>query len=210
MANENGRTCYAFGNCYLVYYAASNQEAWKYGQDDDVACRSGRVRASVCEVVMMEKNNFAVRLLYGTRAGRAFLEWILKSNIDKVIVKFLWSPLSKPVIPVYIKMNKIPMKEFQGQRYRTFREFFVRKRKPVKMDQHPSHLISPCDGWMSAFPIEADSSFCIKGSRYRLQDLIQDQELAKQFYDGDCLIFRLCASDYHHYSYIEQSIHHYY
>ena len=71
------------------------------------------------------------------------------------------------------------------------------------MDQHPSHLISPCDGWMSAFPIEADSSFCIKGSRYRLQDLIQDQELAKQFYDGDCLIFRLCASDYHHYSYID-------
>ena len=66
----------------------------------------------------MEKNNFAVRLLYGTRAGRAFLEWLLKSNIDKVIVKFLWSPLSKPVIPLYIKMNQIPMKEFQGQKYR--------------------------------------------------------------------------------------------
>ena len=151
----------------------------------------------------MEKNNFAVRLLYGTRAGRAFLEWLLKSNIDKVIVKFLWSPLSKPVIPLYIKMNQIPMKEFQGQKYRTFREFFVRERKTVKMDQHPSHLISPCDGWLSAFPIEADSSFRIKGSRYRLEDLIQDQELAKQFYDGDCLIFRLCASDYHHYSYID-------
>ena len=160
----------------------------------------------------MKKNNFAVRFLYGTRAGRALLELMLKSKIDGLIVKFLWSPLSKPVIPLYIKMNKISMKDFQGQKYRTFREFFVREREPVEMDLNPGHLISPCDGWLSAFPIEEDSSFRIKGSHYKLEDLIQDKELAKQFYDGDCLIFRLCASDYHHYSYIDdgyQGVDHY-
>ena len=113
------------------------------------------------------------------------MELMLKSKIDGLIVKFLWSPLSKPVIPLYIKMNKISMKDFQGQKYRTFREFFVREREPVEMDLNPGHLISPCDGWLSAFPIEEDSSFRIKGSHYKLEDLIQDKELAKTATDLD-------------------------
>ena len=32
-------------------------------------------------------------------------------------------------------------------------------------------------------------------------DFLQDEELAKNYHNGLCLIFRLCASDYHHYSY---------
>lgn len=36
-----------------------------------------------------------------------------------------------------------------------------------------------------------------------LAGLLQDAELAKNYHGGDCLIFRLCATDYHHYSYID-------
>lgn len=64
-------------------------------------------------------------------------------------------------------------------------------------------VIIPCDGWLSVHTIQKDSSFSIKGSHYRIADLLQDTKLADLFQDGDCLIFRLCASDYHHYCYID-------
>lgn len=151
----------------------------------------------------MSENGFMVQLLYGTKPGRRFMEWLLKSKVDAQVVRFLCSPISKIVIRPYIWMNKIPMEEFAGQKYGCFRDFFVREREPREIDENPAHLVSPCDGWLSAFPIETDSSFYIKGSHYRLEDLIQDMEIAKAFYEGTCLIFRLCASDYHHYSYID-------
>lgn len=151
----------------------------------------------------MGKDSLAVRFLYGTRAGRMIMGHLLHSRVDKMMVRFLWSPLSKPVIPLYIKLNHISMKEFEGKKYSSFREFFIREREPVEVDLNPEHLVSPCDGWLSAFPIEEDSSFWVKGSKYKLNDLLHDRKLAEQFYGGDCLIFRLCASDYHHYSYID-------
>ncbi|MGN0334485.1 MAG: phosphatidylserine decarboxylase [Lachnospiraceae bacterium] len=144
-----------------------------------------------------------VSFLYGTKIGRGVLQLILKSRIDKYIVKFLWSPLSKPLISLYIKKNHIPMQDFRGQHFGTFRDFFVRKRESSEFDSDPSHLISPCDALLSAFPINEDSSFFIKGSHYQLCDLLQDHELGKKYHGGDCLIFRLCASDYHHYCYID-------
>ena len=71
------------------------------------------------------------------------------------------------------------------------------------MDTDPDHLISPCDGWLSAYGIRPDSSFSIKNSLYRVKDLLEDEALARNYRGGTCLIFRLCASDYHHYCYID-------
>lgn len=95
------------------------------------------------------------------------------------------------------------MKKAEFEKYRSFRDFFARQRAGVDVDMEPRHLISPCDGWLTARPIREDSSFSMKGACYRLADLLQDQALAESFYGGDCLIFRLCASDYHHYCYID-------
>ena len=52
-------------------------------------------------------------------------------------------------------------------------------------------------------PIREDSSFAIKGSHYSLHDLLQDADLAARYTGGDCLVLRLCPSDYHHYCYID-------
>jgi phosphatidylserine decarboxylase len=79
----------------------------------------------------------------------------------------------------------------------------VRTRPAQDMDMKKGHLISPCDGWLSAYAIQNDSSFLIKNSFYCLRDLLQDEELSKSYIGGVCLIFRLCASDYHHYCYID-------
>jgi len=56
---------------------------------------------------------------------------------------------------------------------------------------------------MSVFEIDQQSCFSIKNSHYALRDFLQDEELAKNYIGGDCVIFRLCASDYHHYCYID-------
>lgn len=151
----------------------------------------------------MSENTGAVRFLYSTAAGRSLLKVIQKTHLDRCIANFLWTRWSRPFIGWYAKKNNIPLTAKQKASFHSYRDFFVRTRKPVPMDLTPEHLISPCDALLSVFPIAEDSSFFIKGSHYRLADLLQDAELAKNYHGGDCLIFRLCATDYHHYSYID-------
>ena len=151
----------------------------------------------------MRNSSSAVRFLYGTALGRGILKLILRTHADRLAVRFLCSAASRPIIGWYAKRNGIPLEKAQRKSFRTFREFFIRSRGPAEFDPEPDHLISPCDGWLSAQAIREDSSFAIKGSCYRLTDLLQDEELAQSFHGGDCLIFRLCASDYHHYCYID-------
>lgn len=128
---------------------------------------------------------------------------LLKAGLPKVMAVYLRSPLSRKMIPKYIKKHSIPMQDFQKQEYRSFAEFFSRRKQFSITDPAPSHFTSPCDGWLSAYPVLPDSSFAIKGSYYRLCDLIENEELAKTYSGGLCLIFRLTASDYHHYTFVD-------
>lgn len=149
-----------------------------------------------------DNNDTSVSMLYGTIPGRILLKIILNTNMDKLAVCFLRSVLSRPYIKRFADKNGIEIKEDELKQFRTYRDFFLRE-KSYSVDMESTHLISPCDSWLSAFRIDDDSAFSIKGSVYRLCDLIGDSELAKRYRGGDCLIFRLCASDYHHYCYID-------
>lgn len=151
----------------------------------------------------MNHSSSAVKFLYGTRPGRAILSLILRSRADRFLVQFLRSSWSRPLIGWYAKHHGIPLSREQRKAYRTFRDFFAREREELDFDPASHHLISPCDGWLSYYPIHPDSSFSIKGFSYRLEDLLQDADLAARYHGGDCLIFRLEASDYHHYCYID-------
>ena len=151
----------------------------------------------------MSNTSGGVKFLYGNAFGRLILKIIMKLHLDRIATGFLWSKHSRFMIKRYVKKNSIPMTKEEMNSFGSFRDFFVRTREPLPTDMNPSHLISPCDGWLSAFPIDADSCFAIKGSHYKLSDFIKDEELAKNYINGSCLIFRLCASDYHHYCYID-------
>lgn len=54
-----------------------------------------------------------------------------------------------------------------------------------------------------ADPIQEDCIFPVKGSQYRLSDLVDEEALTQLFGSGICLIFRLQAVDYHHFCYID-------
>ena len=107
------------------------------------------------------------------------------------------------IINWYIRRNNIHVTEEEKASFKSFRDLFARKKDSISFDVTPEHLISPCDGWLSAFPINEQSAFSIKNSHYRISDFLQDEELAKNYIGGTCLIFRLCVSDYHHYCYID-------
>lgn len=151
----------------------------------------------------MNKSSLVVRFLYSTVLGRTVLKLIMKTHADRLAVWFLCSPLSRPLVKWYVKRNNIPLSPLQKGTFGSFREFFDRERGSISIDLSPNHLISPCDGWLSACSIWEDNCFMIKDSCYRLADLLQDEALAQEFHGGDCLIFRLCPSDYHHYCYID-------
>lgn len=151
----------------------------------------------------MSNNSRAVQALYTTAAGRAALKLLQVCGVSHLAAAFLRSPLSRPLVGRYIKQYDIPMEEFEGIRFHSFRDFFARKKERIRFDAAPDHLISPCDGWLSAYPIEADSSFAIKGSRYRVCDLLQNAAWERRYDGGLCLVIRLCPSDYHHYCYLD-------
>ncbi len=152
---------------------------------------------------MRKENDSSVRFLYGTVLGRVLLKLIQNLHADRLIVRYLRSGWSRPYVLVYAKRNAVPIKKEALQKYQSFRDFFLRERACTEVDMIPQHLISPCDGWLSAYPIEDSSSFLIKHSRYQVGDLLKNEELAERYRNGTCLVFRLCASDYHHYIYID-------
>ena len=151
----------------------------------------------------MKNTTGSVGFMYGNWFGRFILKTVMTLHLDRVAVCFLRSKLSKPMIGRYIKKNNIAVTEEEKASFKTFREFFVRTRELENFEKAPERLISPCDGWLSAFPIDSESCFSIKKSIYQLKDFLTDEELAKKYHNGTCLVFRLCASDYHHYCYID-------
>ena len=149
------------------------------------------------------ENDGAVRFLYGTALGRGLLKVVQGLHLDRVAVWYLRSRLSKPYIVKFARKNNISLSEEALHSFPTYRDFFLRGRASLPLDREPSHLISPSDGWLSAYSVSKDSSFAIKGSRYKVRDLLGDEALARNYEGGLCLVFRLCASDYHHYCYID-------
>ncbi len=150
------------------------------------------------------ENDGAVRFLYDTALGRCLLTVIQKGRFDRLAVWYLRSRLSKPYIRRFARKNGIPLSRTALEGFGSYRDFFLRERTPLPMDRDPHHLISPCDGWLSGYSVSADSRFAIKGSLYGIRDLLEDQALARRYEGGLCLVFRLCASDYHHYCYVDE------
>ena len=121
------------------------------------------------------ENDGSVRFLYGTALGRGLLKTIQVLHMDRLAVWFLRSGLSRPYMARFAKKNQIPISKEELKAFPTYRDFFLRGRTPLPLDGEPSHLISPSDGWLSVYTVSKDSAFAIKGSRYRIRDLLGDE-----------------------------------
>ncbi|WP_034537959.1 phosphatidylserine decarboxylase [Carnobacterium inhibens] len=143
--------------------------------------------------------------LYQTPLGRLLLKGLISVPVSNYAGIFLNSPYSKWLIKGFINNNKINMKEFIKKDYTSFNDFFTREinLKFRTIDRSPFHLISPCDGRLSIYKIDKNSTLNIKSSTYTLDELVQNESIAEEYNNGYCLVFRLEASDYHRYHFID-------
>lgn len=159
-------------------------------------------------IVTNKKQNKLLKLLYGSVGGRIMLKLLTAPALSRAAGKFMDSRLSKPLIKRFIRSSGIDTSQYVMYNFPSYNAFFTRSVKPEMrpVDMTPQHLISPCDSKLSVYRIDRKSIFRIKGSRYRISDLIDHKFLADRFNGGLCLIFRLEVDDYHRYCYIDSGV----
>ena len=155
-----------------------------------------------------EKQNQLLKKLYGSVTGRVLLKTLTAPALSRVAGRFMDSPASKVLIKPFIKKSGIDTSQYVMSGFRSYNDFFTRRIKKGKrpVDTAPEHLISPCDSKLTVYKISSRSIFRIKGSRYRVSDLLCNDFLAKRYCGGYCCIFRLEVDDYHRYCYIDSGV----
>ena len=147
--------------------------------------------------------------LYASLPGRILLKPLVHPIISRICGCFLDSPLSAILIPAFKKSSGISLEGCErpaGGRYRSFNAFFTRRMVPDArpFDSSDSILCSPCDGFISAYPIRKNMGLTIKHREYTLDQLLRDSRLSARYCGGTAVLLRLTVSDYHRYAYIDQ------
>lgn len=152
-----------------------------------------------------KKMTLGLKYCYCTRLGKPARSIMTKPFITALMGAYMDTRLSTKRIEGFVRRNGIDMSEYVECGYRCFNDFFTRSIKPgarpVSFD--PDVLISPCDGYMSAYRISSDSVFSIKDSYYNVEDLVGGSEIAQEYLSGTCLVLRLGVENYHRYCYID-------
>ena len=143
--------------------------------------------------------------LYGTVPGRFFLKLLVSPAVSKLAGAFLDSGLSRALIPGFVRRHSIDMAQFEPREYQSYNDFFTRKlaKGARTLDSCPGALVSPCDSRVSVYPIDGESGFPIKNTRYTVDSLLRSHRLAAEFMGGYVWVFRLCVEDYHRYIYVD-------
>ena len=147
----------------------------------------------------------SLTFLYKTVCGRLFLKLLSTRAVSKLSGVFLDSRLSSFLINSFARKNNIVMDDYELEGIKSFNEFFRRKIKAGKrvFDTEPEHLCAPCDGLLSVWNIQKDTVIPVKQSAYTVERLLRDTQLASEYEDGLCLVFRLCVNHYHRYAYVD-------
>lgn len=141
--------------------------------------------------------------LYKSRTGGYVLRLITKPGFSRKCAGILDSGYSRVYIKHFIHKNEIDMAEYIPERWRSFNDFFIRRIRPDArpVDMCPASLISPCDGFLSAYKITPDCTFMVKGAAYTVDSLLGSERLARAYAGGRLLVFRMLPVNYHRYIY---------
>lgn len=148
-----------------------------------------------------------------TKIGNTLLELIIKKKVFSTFYgKLQDSRISRRKISSFVEEFDINMDEAEIEnitQYKSFNDFFARKLKkearPISKDKNL--LISPADGKVLAYEnIDINMMLQVKGSYYRLDELLQDNELAREYHKGTCIVVRLAPIDYHRFHFPDSGI----
>ncbi len=146
-----------------------------------------------------------INFLYTTKLGIILLKIIVLPFFSKIAGIYYKSRFSKHKINKFIAKYNIEIKADELVKYKSFNDFFTR-RKEVNINTIYNMLISPAQSKLTVYNIDNNLNNTIvniKGSRYKILDIINDDNEVKEFIGGYCLVFRLSTTDYHRYIYID-------
>ncbi|MFL0168044.1 phosphatidylserine decarboxylase [Candidatus Clostridium helianthi] len=153
-----------------------------------------------------------LKWMYSSPVGMSLLEIIIKKKFfSKAYGYFCDSKLSSKKITSFVNEFNIDTSMFEKKinEFKSFNDFFSRKLKKEArlIDSACESLISPGDGKITAYEnINLDKIVHIKGGVYKLNELIDNEVISKEFSEGSCLILRLCPTDYHRYHFIDNGM----
>ncbi len=144
-----------------------------------------------------------LRFAYGNPVGRLSV-WLIARRA--IFSQWFGRRMSKPgsalrVVP-FITQYNLDVDEFAKSPfdYKTFNDFFYRALKPGArpISGGDDVAVLPADGRHLVFPdVEAAEGFYVKGAKFTVRELFDDDELASRFAGGAMVISRLCPVDYH-------------
>ena len=149
---------------------------------------------------------------YESPIGKSFLELFVKRKIfSKIYGMYCDSRLSTKKIPSFIDNFSIDMSEYMKNKsdFTSFNDFFIREVTPTArpIDTAKNHLISPGDGRLLDYTnIDINKVIQVKHINYSLAELIGDDEIAKEYEGGTCLVLRLCPTDYHRFHFVDSGV----
>ena len=144
-----------------------------------------------------------LRFAYENPVGRLSV-WLIARRA--IFSKWFGHRMSKPesalrVLPFITRYN-LDVDEFAKSPfdYKTFNDFFYRALKPGvrPIAGGEDVAVLPADGRHLVFPdVEASEGYYVKGAKFTVRELLDDEELATRFAGGAMVISRLCPVDYH-------------
>ena len=133
-----------------------------------------------------------LNFLYRTAAGRCVLKFLASRAVSRICGAFMDSPLSSFLIKGFVRKNNINCNDYELDGIKTFNQFFRRRIKDGKrpFDMNPDHLCAPCDGLLSAYPINDEGTVIpIKQSAYTTASLLKDKEHTYQGLEDIMVMF---------------------
>src|ERR1700704_4226667 len=149
------------------------------------------VRSLIARVFQQEHLNFVLTNRIPRRLATRFMGWF--SKIEQPLMRDL-------SIAVWRLFCDLDLSDAKKAQFQSLHDCFFRElgegARPV--DTAPDTLVSPCDSIVGASgPIAGTDLLQVKGSRYSLEELLGDRELAEVYPAGCYATLRLTASMYH-------------
>lgn len=149
---------------------------------------------------------------YESPIGKSITELFIKRKVfSKLYGAYCDTKYSGKKVGAFIKDFNIDMSlaKKEASQFSNFNDFFVREltRDARPIDMSKDALVSPGDGRLTAYSnISMDKLVQVKNLTYSLSELLGDNEVAKEYDGGTCLILRLCPTDYHRFHFIDNGV----
>ncbi len=149
------------------------------------------MRALLTRISGHDGLNFALTNRIPRRTLTRFVGWL--SRIEQPLVRDL-------SIGIWRQFSDLDLSEAKESKFRSLRDCFIRELKDGArpLDTRCEILTSPCDAIVGAGGTIVDGVMLqVKGSTYRLSELVRDPDLVAAFRNGTYVTLRLTASMYH-------------